>query len=214
MRQASRRSWRIGQESDVEVHFLCYAETLQATALALMKAKIRTSLMLEGELPEGGLAGDGADEDLFLQMARKLAVGRQGDGLEELFADTHEAELQADRFLAAAFLDDDAEVDEGSTAVMGIDRDPWPDSSAIAAGGQLPLLGLPTASEPPVIGSSARLVAAIPPPVDHPARPAAEEGLGGIRVVSWEELATRALAEKRTRVARVVGAKVGQLRLS
>jgi SNF2 family DNA or RNA helicase len=63
LRQASRRSWRIGQHHPVEVTFLTYAGTLQTDALGLVAAKTRASLMVEGELPEEGLAaldGDGA----------------------------------------------------------------------------------------------------------------------------------------------------------
>src|SRR5262249_34716509 len=41
LRQASRRSWRIGQRQPVEVTFLTYAGTPQAEALALVAAKAR-----------------------------------------------------------------------------------------------------------------------------------------------------------------------------
>ena len=43
MRQASRRSWRIGQRQPVEVTFMVYAGTLQAEALALVAAKMRSA---------------------------------------------------------------------------------------------------------------------------------------------------------------------------
>src|SRR5207248_10218141 len=52
LRQASRRSWRIGQRRPVEVTFMAYDSTLQAEALGLVAAKTRASLMIEGELPE------------------------------------------------------------------------------------------------------------------------------------------------------------------
>src|SRR5206468_2602818 len=70
LRQASRRSWRIGQRQPVEVTFLTYEGTLQAEALALVAAKTRASLMVAGELPEEGLAAlDGDGGDVYLALA-------------------------------------------------------------------------------------------------------------------------------------------------
>jgi hypothetical protein len=105
LRQASRRSWRIGQREPVEVTFLTYARTLQAEALALVAAKTRASLMVEGELPEEGLAAlDGDGGDLYLALARRLAGGEAGiagqeQSLEALFAEARRSEDQADEFL-------------------------------------------------------------------------------------------------------------------
>ena len=56
MRQASRRSWRIGQTRPVKVVFMAYRNTLQADALKLVAKKLQSSLAVEGELPEDGLA--------------------------------------------------------------------------------------------------------------------------------------------------------------
>ena len=61
MRQASRRSWRIGQKRPVKVVFMAYRNTLQADALKLVAKKMRSSLAVEGELPEDGLAAFGDD---------------------------------------------------------------------------------------------------------------------------------------------------------
>jgi len=44
LRQASRRSWRIGQEKPVRVYYLSYAETMQATALSLIATKLETAV--------------------------------------------------------------------------------------------------------------------------------------------------------------------------
>ena len=41
MRQASRRSWRIGQTQPVQVVFMAYRNTLQADALKLVAKKLR-----------------------------------------------------------------------------------------------------------------------------------------------------------------------------
>ena len=59
MRQASRRSWRIGQTQPVQVVFMAYRNTLQADALQLVAKKLQSSLAVEGELPEDGLAAYG-----------------------------------------------------------------------------------------------------------------------------------------------------------
>jgi SNF2 family DNA or RNA helicase len=56
LRQAARRSWRIGQHQPVTVTHLVYGQTMQADALALLAAKLRASLTVEGDLPEDGLA--------------------------------------------------------------------------------------------------------------------------------------------------------------
>jgi len=91
LRQASRRSWRIGQRHPVEVTYLVYEGTLQAEALALVAAKMRSSLMIEGELPEDGLAAlEGDGQDVFVNLARRLTDECTGDGqsLEALFAQT------------------------------------------------------------------------------------------------------------------------------
>ena len=72
VRQASRRSWRIGQRQPVEVTHLVYGGTLQADALALVAAKMRSALMVDGELPEDGLAAlEGDGQDTILALARR-----------------------------------------------------------------------------------------------------------------------------------------------
>lgn len=74
LRQASRRSWRIGQKSPVRVVHLAYEETLQTKALALVARKAQASLALEGELVEGGLVAL-AEDDLLLSLAKSLVAG-------------------------------------------------------------------------------------------------------------------------------------------
>ena len=96
MRQASRRSWRIGQRRPVRVVYFAYRATLQAQALLLVAHKLQASLIVEGEIGDGGLAAHGAENDnLTLELARSLAGGGEVDeeSLEALFA---EARLVAD----------------------------------------------------------------------------------------------------------------------
>ena len=74
MRQASRRSWRIGQKSPVDVYYMTYQNCLQADALKLVAQKVQSSLAVEGDLPEDGLSAYGdSKENLFVTLARQIA---------------------------------------------------------------------------------------------------------------------------------------------
>ncbi len=101
MRQASRRSWRIGQSEPVKVVFMAYRNTLQADALKLVAQKLQSSLAVEGELPEGGLAAYGDDgDDLMLALARKLVSGEQdADSVESVFAQAQRVAAHAEALL-------------------------------------------------------------------------------------------------------------------
>jgi hypothetical protein len=79
LRQASRRSWRIGQRHSVRVGFLSYTGTAQESCLRLMGKKLMVSLAMEGKLEAGGLQAMEDDGDLLTAMAREL-VTRQGVG--------------------------------------------------------------------------------------------------------------------------------------
>lgn len=103
MRQASRRSWRIGQRLPVRVVYLAYRGTLQTQALTLVAKKLQASLAVEGELTEDGLASFGDDgEDLLLALARSLTeqVEASDDSLEGLFAAARDASQTLDASLA------------------------------------------------------------------------------------------------------------------
>ena len=50
VRQASRRTWRIGQTNPVDVHFVVYSGTLQAAALALVARGILAASTVDGEV--------------------------------------------------------------------------------------------------------------------------------------------------------------------
>ena len=104
MRQASRRSWRIGQTRPVKVVFMSYRNTLQADALKLVAKKLQSSLAVEGELPEDGLAAYGDDgDDLMMALARKIVTGEQvedeTDTMEEAFAQARNAASEAEEYL-------------------------------------------------------------------------------------------------------------------
>jgi len=85
LRQASRRSWRIGQRFPVRVKFLTYAGTMQETCLRLMGKKMLVALMMEGKFSGEGLQALDTDEDLMTAMARELVetagVGESADAI-------------------------------------------------------------------------------------------------------------------------------------
>ena len=104
VRQASRRSWRIGQTRPVKVVFMSYRNTLQADALKLVAKKMQSSLAVEGELPEDGLAAYGDDgDDIMMALARKIVSGEEeeeeAETMEEVFAQARNAEATAEDLL-------------------------------------------------------------------------------------------------------------------
>jgi hypothetical protein len=85
LRQASRRSWRIGQKQAVRVKFLHYAGTMQESCLRLMGKKLLVSLALEGKFANDGLQAFDEDDDMLTAMARELVtqkgVGERADNV-------------------------------------------------------------------------------------------------------------------------------------
>lgn len=87
LRQASRRSWRIGQRHPVRVYFLNYAETLQEIAIRLMGSKLEAALSLEGKFSEEGLRSMGSGLDLSSALAKALVEGMDGvDSAESIWS--------------------------------------------------------------------------------------------------------------------------------
>lgn len=74
LRQASRRSWRIGQTQDVAVKYFAYANTAQETCLRLMGKKLLVALAMEGKFSAEGLQAVAEDDDLLMAMARELVT--------------------------------------------------------------------------------------------------------------------------------------------
>lgn len=126
MRQASRRSWRIGQDRPVEVHFAVYADTLQQEALALVARKLKSALMVEGDLGDEGLSTLNVDtEDVFTVLARKLTQqkGAEGESLEALFAEVRDAEADRGEYLDEWYAEEmqvcAEQSDHASTSLVG-----------------------------------------------------------------------------------------------
>ena len=88
----------------MKVVFMSYRNTLQADALKLVAKKLQSSLAVEGELPEDGLAAFGDDgDDMMMALARKIVSGEEDDGeaetVEEVFAQARNAEATAEELL-------------------------------------------------------------------------------------------------------------------
>lgn len=83
LRQASRRSWRIGQDQPVRVRFLAYAGTIQERALQLMGSKLEAAMSLEGRFSEEGLRALADTEDVTTALAKALVHGLDGTGSAE-----------------------------------------------------------------------------------------------------------------------------------
>lgn len=85
LRQASRRSWRIGQEKPVRIHYLHYVGTMQERAIGLVGRKLSASLAIEGKLTDDGLASMCAGEDMTLLLAKALVEGTHIQGAESVW---------------------------------------------------------------------------------------------------------------------------------
>ncbi len=85
LRQASRRSWRIGQRLPVKVKFFHYAHTMQETCLRLMGKKLLVSLAMEGKFSSEGLQAINDEDDILMAMARELVtekgIGERADAV-------------------------------------------------------------------------------------------------------------------------------------
>jgi hypothetical protein len=85
LRQASRRSWRIGQRNNVNVKFFHYAGTMQETCLRLMGKKLLVSLAMEGKFATDGLQAIDEGDDILMAMARELVtekgIGESADAV-------------------------------------------------------------------------------------------------------------------------------------
>lgn len=78
VRQASQRSYRIGQTQDVEVRFLAYSDTLQTAQLLLMAQKLRAAAAAEGSITAEGLRVLAGDDNGSIALAQMLLRGMDG----------------------------------------------------------------------------------------------------------------------------------------
>lgn len=72
-RQASRRSWRIGQDKEVKILFYIYEDTIQEKYLKVIAQKMEISTAIEGDFDNKGLASIAESESsIILELARNL----------------------------------------------------------------------------------------------------------------------------------------------
>jgi hypothetical protein len=94
LRQASRRSLRIGQRRPVRVKFLCYEGTMQTACLRLMGKKLLVALTMEGKFAGEGLQNIDEDDDMLSAMARELVerngIGESADSVWKALSAEHE----------------------------------------------------------------------------------------------------------------------------
>ena len=114
LRQASRRSWRIGQRNNVNVKFFYYAGTMQETCLRLMGKKLLVSLAMEGKFATDGLQSIDEGDDILMAMARELVtekgIGESADAVWKKLV-----EKQAEVFGVRAVETSPSEIEPGPT---------------------------------------------------------------------------------------------------
>src|ERR1035441_4798315 len=95
LRQASRRSWRIGQKHDVRVKFLMYSATVQENQIRLMGKKLLVAMMMEGKFSGEGLDGFEEDDDMVTSMVRELLEqGKVGETADAVWANLAQERAQ------------------------------------------------------------------------------------------------------------------------
>jgi len=106
LRQASRRSWRIGQDQPVRVYYLFYAKTMQAVALSLIATKMETALAIEGDLSDRGLTAlaEGANS-MLIEMARVLTGEQETGTVSDTWKRYKKKELAADSVMGDKILE-------------------------------------------------------------------------------------------------------------
>jgi hypothetical protein len=106
LRQASRRSWRIGQRRPVRVLFMCYDGTMQTSCLRLMGKKLLVALTMEGKFAGEGLQSIDEDDDMLSAMARELVekngIGDNADAIWRALQLEHQRLFPTDRQREAA----------------------------------------------------------------------------------------------------------------
>jgi len=150
LRQASRRSWRIGQRLPVKVKFLHYAETMQESCLRLMGKKLLVSLAMEGKFSSEGLQAINDEDDILMAMARELVtekgIGERADAvwatLQKQQQDTLGTRAKEDSEAVAEIEPGSTQVDQWSALTSPLkspSRRNSPPSTAAMPGEQLTL---------------------------------------------------------------------------
>jgi SNF2 family DNA or RNA helicase len=95
LRQAARRSWRIGQTQPVKVYYLCYSGTMQETALVLTAKKMEIALLVEGDMPEGLGQYASTGGSMIEELTNALVEEKTYSGAEQIWAQMRKKEIEA-----------------------------------------------------------------------------------------------------------------------
>ena len=148
LRQASRRSWRIGQRSNVNVKFFYYGGTMQEACLRLMGKKLMVSLAMEGKFASDGLQAIDEGDDILMAMARELVtekgIGESADAVWKQLAQK-QAEVFGVRAVEPSPSEIETEPSVGDMPEVIIS----PQASIPAAVTQLLLFGMAPKGPPP-----------------------------------------------------------------
>mgnify|MGYP000862602629 CR=1 FL=1 len=118
LRQASRRSYRIGQDKPVRVLYLSYQATAQEKAIKLIASKLETALAVEGDLTDKGLTALASSESSMLfALARELIGEGDGRSVEDVWADYTRRQSRVDS-LVTEKQDDDVTTMTVTTSVQ------------------------------------------------------------------------------------------------
>jgi len=100
LRQSSRRSWRIGQKQEVKVFYFCYEKTIQQKALSLVAKKIKSAMMVDGDVIFEGTVASYKDEgNFFMELARDIIDNSEVRDLNSIFNEVANAGMQGDEFI-------------------------------------------------------------------------------------------------------------------
>ena len=140
LRQASRRSWRIGQRRPVRVKFLCSEGTMQTSCLRLMGKKLLVALTMEGKFAGEGLQNIDEDDDMLSAMARELVerngIGETADAVWKALNREHQT-----LFSATSRSNEDEQLIEAPSIWPGAQPDPAAVAEEAIAGGSVLIFG-------------------------------------------------------------------------
>jgi len=127
LRQASRRSWRLGQTEPVRVVFTAYEGTMQELCLKVLAEKLLAAEAIEGRFSIEGLQALSEGSNAALRLAQALVFG-----LEDLpdLGEAWKRQAAAEMPVSGAF-EDVVEVDQPAVEPMpvavGQTQPAWPD---------------------------------------------------------------------------------------
>ena len=111
LRQSSRRSWRIGQKQEVKVFYFCYEKTIQQKALSLVAKKIKSAMMVDGDVIFEGTVASYKDEgNFFMELARDIIDNSEVRDLNSIFNEVANAGTQGDEFICEHPINTDEQI--------------------------------------------------------------------------------------------------------